>query len=100
METKPELLAKIVKGTLVQKANSQTIEHIVLDSRKLSYPELSVFFALKGSRRDGHQFIQELYERGVRNFVVSDVPQTISLPEANIIKVKDTDVCFRQRDCL
>lgn len=103
METKgysPEQLAKIVKGKLIQKASSQSIEHIVLDSRKLSYPEQSVFFALKGARRDGHQFITELYKKGVRNFVVGqpmealmkegDVEDPATLSDANIIKVKDT----------
>lgn len=93
METKgysPEQLAKIVKGKLIQKAVVASIESIVLDSRKLNFPEQSVFFALKGIRRDGHQFINELYEKGVRNFVVSDVSDDTLFPDANIIKVKDT----------
>lgn len=93
MDTKgysPEQLAKIVRGKLIQKAVVASIESIVLDSRKLNFPEQSVFFALKGIRRDGHQFINELYEKGVRNFVVSDVSDDTLFPDANIIKVKDT----------
>lgn len=93
METKgysPEQLAKIVKGKLIQKAAAPDIENIVLDSRKLSYPEQSVFFAIKGARRDGHQFIGELHDKGIRNFVVSDLITEDSLPDANVIKVKDT----------
>lgn len=93
METKgysPEQLAKIVKGKLIQNAADNYIEHIVLDSRKINYSEHAVFFALKGIRRDGHHYIAELYEKGVRNFVVSDTPESGLFPEANIIKVKDT----------
>ncbi|MEO6168721.1 MAG: bifunctional UDP-N-acetylmuramoyl-tripeptide:D-alanyl-D-alanine ligase/alanine racemase [Chitinophagales bacterium] len=93
METKgysPEQLAKIVKGKLIQKTTADNIEYIVLDSRKLNYPQQSVFFALKGARRDGHQFIGELFEKGIRNFVVSETPEEGLFAEANIIKVKDT----------
>jgi alanine racemase len=46
------------------------IEFLLIDSRKLIYPEKSIFFALSSNRKDGHEFITELYEKGVRNFVV------------------------------
>ncbi len=46
------------------------IEFLLTDSRKLIYPERSLFFALNTSRKDGQLFIQELYDKGVRNFVV------------------------------
>src|SRR5438477_8911604 len=90
-----EEIVKIIRGKSLQKAEAPLIKHIVLDSRKLNYSEQSIFFALKGSRRDGHQFIQELYEKGVRNFVVSDealakADGALKLANANVIKVKDT----------
>ncbi len=47
------------------------IRTLLTDSRKLSDPDQGLFFALKG-RRDGHSFISEVYEAGVRNFVISD----------------------------
>ena len=83
-----EEIAKVLRGKFLQKADSPLVEHLVLDSRKLNYTDQSIFFALKGSRRDGHQFIRELYDKGVRNFVVSE--EVIALPNANVIKVKDT----------
>ncbi|TAJ69057.1 MAG: bifunctional UDP-N-acetylmuramoyl-tripeptide:D-alanyl-D-alanine ligase/alanine racemase [Chitinophagaceae bacterium] len=46
------------------------MEHLLIDSRKIVFPATSLFFAISGPRRDGHQFIKEVYERGVRNFVV------------------------------
>src|SRR5262249_31473053 len=66
------------------------IEHLLLDSRKIYSPATSLFFALKGPRRDGHQFISELYDKGVKNFVVSARPDTSHFPEANFVLVTDT----------
>jgi alanine racemase len=43
------------------------IEQLLLDSRKVYAPGGSLFVALKGPRRDGHQFIPELYRKGVRS---------------------------------
>src|SRR5256885_13026815 len=84
----PEEIAKIIRGKFLQKTEAPLIKHLILDSRKLNYTDQSIFFALKGSRRDGHQFIHELHEKGVKNFVVND--EVPSLSNANVIKVKDT----------
>ena len=43
---------------------------MLTDSRSLSFPEETLFFALKTQRNDGHKYIDDLYRRGVRNFVV------------------------------
>ena len=43
---------------------------LLTDSRFVSQPEQSIFFAIKGERHDGHVFIKELYKKGVREFVV------------------------------
>lgn len=60
--------------------NDYVTEHLLIDSRKIVFPITSLFFALPGPRRDGHEFIQEVYERGVRCFVVN---KTYELPELN-----------------
>ncbi len=66
------------------------IEQLLTDSRKLIFPQTSLFFALKGPRRDGHSFITALYKKGVRNFVVSEAVDITQLAGANIIQVTDT----------
>lgn len=48
---------------------------ILTDSRSLCFAEETLFFALQTKRNDGHKYIPDLYEKGVRNFVVSDLPQ-------------------------
>ena len=51
---------------------SATIDWLLTDSRSLSFPEETLFFALTTKRNDGARYIPDLYARGVRNFVVSE----------------------------
>lgn len=62
-------IAEIVQAGPV-KADGIVIEHLLIDSRRIVFPETSLFFAISGPRRDGHEFIEEVYERGVKAFVV------------------------------
>ena len=59
---------------------------LLTDSRSLCFPEETLFFALKSSRNDGHRYLADLYRRGVRNFVVSKVPDQPEA-DANYLKV-------------
>lgn len=43
---------------------------VLTDSRLISRASFSIFFAIKGVRHNGHLYIRELYEKGVRSFVV------------------------------
>jgi alanine racemase len=81
-------IARIVGS--VSKVEDTVIEYLVLDSRKIYSPATSLFFALKGPRRDGHQFIAELYKKGIRNFVISEPVAATSYPDANFVLVQDT----------
>ena len=49
-----------------------TIDWLLTDSRSLSFPEETLFFALTTKRNNGARYIPELYDRGVRNFVVAE----------------------------
>ena len=62
---------------------------LLTDSRSLCFPEETLFFALKSERNDGHRYIDGLYRRGVRNFVVEKVPESYALkyPDGNFLKV-------------
>ena len=66
-----------------------TIGWLLTDSRSLCFPEQTLFFALRTQRNDGHRYIPELYRRGVRNFVVEQLPEMDSamMAEANFLKV-------------
>lgn len=63
------------------------IDWLLTDSRSLCFAEETLFFALKSKRNDGHKYIPDLYERGVRNFVVSDLPQNMeAYADANFLQ--------------
>lgn len=71
-------------------------EHLLLDSRKVFSPGTSIFFALIGFRRNGHDFIADLYKKGVRSFVVSEKFGTAAYPGANFLLVNDTLAALQQ----
>jgi alanine racemase len=81
---------KTLKGELLQETGFSEIEHLLLDSRKLSFPETSLFIPLVSPRRNAHQYIEELYRKGVSNFIVSEPVPLEKYPAANFILVKDT----------
>jgi len=64
-----------------------TIEHLLIDSRSLLFPETTLFFAIQTTQNDGHQYISELYQRGVRNFVVSKEMEEGKYDQANFLWV-------------
>ncbi|MGE7777412.1 bifunctional UDP-N-acetylmuramoyl-tripeptide:D-alanyl-D-alanine ligase/alanine racemase [Chitinophaga sp. NPDC101104] len=85
-----ESISKILKGELLQQTGHPEIEHILLDSRKLLVAETSLFIPLVSERRNAHQYIDDLYKKGVSNFVVSEPIAQGLYPKANIILVKNT----------
>ena len=62
------------------------VRWLLTDSRSLCFPEETLFFALRSKRNDGHRYVDDLYRRGVRSFVVEQVPEHPQ-PDANYLKV-------------
>lgn len=52
-------------------APENPVSELVFDSRKISLPSQSLFFAIQTDKNDGHRFIASLVEHGVRNFIVT-----------------------------
>ena len=82
-------VAEIVNGQLVGATTDHNIRDLLIDSRHLMDADQALFFALKSQRNDGHKYIEELYEKGVRAFVVQQRPDA-PCPEASFIMVADT----------
>ncbi|HNQ38180.1 MAG TPA: Mur ligase family protein, partial [Prolixibacteraceae bacterium] len=66
------------------------VTRVAVDSRTLFNPEGTLFFALRGVRHDGHQFIGALAERGVRVFVVTAGASFIPPEEGAWIETADS----------
>ncbi len=81
-------VSEIVNGKLVGEADLK-VSDLLIDSRHLMDPSQALFFALKSNRNDGHRYIDELYDKGVRAFVVSHLPENAYL-DAVFVVVPDT----------
>ncbi len=88
-------IVSIVQATVINVIEAE-VEHILIDSRKIIFPETSVFFALHSNRRNGHFFLEELYQRGVRNFVIDELVDVTKYPEANFLTVQNTLTALQQ----
>lgn len=76
-----------------QVKKDQEIEILLTDSRTLSFPNRTLFFALVTEKGDGHRYIEDLLEKGVRAFVISQpIHQNWSekYPDATFIRVENT----------
>lgn len=92
-----EQIRKWCNGTWLAKAEMETgIDTLAIDSRNIGHPASSLFIALKTSLRDGHSYIPEAWQKGVRNFLVSNELDTSGINGANIIQVKDTLAALQQ----
>ncbi len=72
------------------------IEELVIDTRKIAQPENALFIALKTERRNGHSFIANAYEKGIRNFLVDEAVDTLAYPASNFIKVNNSLTALQQ----
>ena len=89
----------ILKAELIGNSSFKylPVKQLLIDSRNLAEPTGVLFIALKTANNDGHRFIKELYEKGVRLFLVnSDYEGTEIFTEAVFIKVKDTLAALQQ----
>ena len=84
-----EKITKLLNANRIG-SNEYEIDWMLTDSRSLCFAEESLFFALKSKRNDGHKYIPDLYKRGVRNFVVSDLPLELNdYEDANFLQVSN-----------
>lgn len=89
-------IADIIKSDSELFNGAAEVHFLITDSRRIIDPHTSLFFALRG-KQDGHEFIPLLYNRGIRNFVIStdsalDLQQ---FPESNFIRVRSPLTSFQ-----
>jgi len=84
-------IAEMTGGTAIQGGDLQT-SSVVIDSREVKSD--SVFFAIKGERLDGHQFLDQALQTA-RGAVVSQVPENVPA-DKGIIRVDDTTLALQE----
>ena len=88
-------IAPILKAKWFGNQPNAIIENISIDSRSLQNGTLTLFFALVGPNNDAHDYIEELIEKGVLNFVVTHVPEALK-NKANFLVVENTLEALQQ----
>jgi alanine racemase len=85
-------ITKVINATLFSKNKENiAVKDILVDSRRLISPDGTLFFALVTKHNDGHKFVEKLYNRGVKYFVISKKEKFINnLQNASFFVVKDT----------
>ena len=76
-------------GAKTNNLKGREIDWLLTDSRSLCYPESTLFFAIKTEVGNGHLYINDLYQRGVRAFVVSEEVEG-DFPDADFLVVQNT----------
>lgn len=81
----PKLLSNICETLRSgQPKQDRNISMLLIDSRSLTFAEETLFFALTTTTNDGHNYIHDLYDKGVRAFCVNHIPH-------NMLEVTDAD---------
>jgi alanine racemase len=83
-------ICSIIHGKFLSRESNSIIEHLVYDSRRIQQPATSVFFALVTEHNDGHRYLQDVYNKGVRNFIISNKLSFEESKDSTIIYVQDT----------
>lgn len=77
------------KGRLASGASEVVYSDISTDTRRMKKDEL--FIALKGDNFDGHNFIEEAFEKGAKGVLVEDIPNgSLEINDKSIINVNST----------
>ncbi|MDR0229303.1 MAG: bifunctional UDP-N-acetylmuramoyl-tripeptide:D-alanyl-D-alanine ligase/alanine racemase [Flavobacteriaceae bacterium] len=92
MKFNTDVFCAFLEAELISGACSTEIEidRISIDSRSLQNDSKSMFFALSGKNHDGHQYINELIQQGVKYFVVNKEVQLDTSAPVVVFKVVDT----------
>jgi alanine racemase len=71
-------IAKITNSKLLGPPDL-IVSELITDSRQVSFAENAAFIAIRGQNHDGHKFINALYRKGVKVFMVERLPENTNI---------------------
>ncbi len=80
-------LEGVTGGKVIGFSQDAEVSVLITDSRKIAVLPGAIFIAIKGEVHDGHDYIQKLYDAGIRQFIVEYEVAVSNLPGANVIQV-------------
>jgi Alr-MurF fusion protein len=88
-------IANIIKANVLVLKDTE-IDTLLIDSRKISYAAYAMFVCIKTTDNDGHKYINDAYNKGVRCFLVSDNASIDKYADASFLQVADTISALQQ----
>lgn len=86
-----ENILELSEGNLIQSGTEGLkVQTLLIDSRRVSNASMSVFIAVKGDRHDGHNYLAEAYQKGIRAFIVDRSVDLNLLKDAWVIQVPNS----------
>jgi alanine racemase len=85
--TTDKIMQLLPDALLVGNPDTQKVEQIITDSRSYFGEPDVLFVAISGHLHNGHLYIKELYEKGIRCFLVEDAVLEYHFPGAQFIRV-------------
>lgn len=84
------LIQSLLQCEIIGTADEKDIHQIVTDSRNYFGEREALFVAIKGPLHDGHLHIKELYDKGIRCFIIDHEIDTNLLPKAQFFRVENS----------
>ncbi|MGY3052518.1 alanine racemase [Pedobacter sp. UYEF25] len=81
-------IAEILSAEASINTLNSRIDQLLIDTRLVLQPENALFLAIVG-HRDGHLFIDDAYQKGVRNFLISKRNFITKYSDVNFLVVDD-----------
>ncbi len=87
-------VAQALQAQVHGSSSAAVVRWLSIDSRRIGFPEQTLFVALASPQKDGHDFIPDAWEQGVRLFLVSRLPAEL-LPQSCYLLVPHTLVALQ-----
>jgi Alr-MurF fusion protein len=66
-----------ITGGLLSGPKTLIVSELITDSRHIGFAENAAFIAIRGNNHDGHKFIESLYRKGIKVFIVEMLPEDL-----------------------
>ncbi len=89
-------LAQIVKFKESNINFDDEIKQLVIDTRSSDYYSNALFFAIKTSKRDGHQYLKDAYQKGIRSFIVENSEALNFAADINYLSLENSLIALQE----
>lgn len=91
-----EQIGEWCNAKFIGSSYKEVIQHIIIDSRKVKEVKNHLFIAIKGPNHNGHNYIKDLYEKGCKNFLISDTSFDIkAFSKGNFLIAKNSLTAYQ-----